>query len=45
MEFLPPWDVCSEDGLEPVEFHDVVQWLRVSHNMLLAVLKPFSGIT
>ncbi|KAF7348913.1 putative nwd2 protein [Mycena venus] len=30
MEFIPPWDVFSGNGLEPVEFHDVVQWLRAS---------------
>ncbi|KAF7348919.1 putative nwd2 protein [Mycena venus] len=33
-EFVPAWDVFSEwnGSLEPVEFHDVVQWLRESPN-------------
>ncbi|KAJ7700167.1 hypothetical protein B0H14DRAFT_3651798 [Mycena olivaceomarginata] len=28
-QFVPPWDVFSE-GLEPVEFYDVVRWLKTS---------------
>ncbi|KAF8194725.1 hypothetical protein K438DRAFT_1827335 [Mycena galopus ATCC 62051] len=30
--FIPPWDVFSEAGfdLKPVEFYDVVQWLKSS---------------
>ncbi|KAJ7819858.1 hypothetical protein B0H14DRAFT_2835483 [Mycena olivaceomarginata] len=35
-QFVPPWDVFSEPPylLEPVEFHDVIQWLKVSSHML-----------
>ncbi|KAF7344231.1 putative nwd2 protein [Mycena venus] len=34
IEFCPPWDIFSEwnKRLEPVEFHDVVQWLKASPN-------------
>lgn len=32
--FLPPWD-ASFRKLEPVEFHDVVQWLQVRCYLLL----------
>jgi hypothetical protein len=43
MEFVPARDVFWEwgKGLKPVEFHDVVQWLKVSHYPLMAVLISF----
>ncbi|KAJ6573441.1 hypothetical protein DFH09DRAFT_388515 [Mycena vulgaris] len=45
MEFVPAWDVFSEwdARLEPVDFHDVIQWLKVSHYPLLAVLISFQA--
>jgi hypothetical protein len=45
IEFCPPWDMLSakDQRLEPVEFHDVVQWLRVSQYTLSAVLISFQA--
>ncbi|KAJ7792994.1 hypothetical protein B0H13DRAFT_1935575, partial [Mycena leptocephala] len=31
-QFLPPWDMFSWNHLEPVEFYDVIQWLKTSPN-------------
>ncbi|KAJ7907399.1 hypothetical protein B0H13DRAFT_2018805 [Mycena leptocephala] len=45
-QFIPPWDVFSdeENRLEPVEFYDVVQWLKVSYHELLTVSHDFADI-
>ncbi|KAJ7811468.1 hypothetical protein B0H14DRAFT_1470879 [Mycena olivaceomarginata] len=46
-QIVPPWEVFSEDKwtiLEPIEFYDVVQWLKVSCHISSVNSHCFVGI-
>ncbi|KAJ7788121.1 hypothetical protein B0H13DRAFT_2395099 [Mycena leptocephala] len=44
-QFVPPWDLFSKEyvDLEPVEFHDVVQWLKTSPNPQPELIDHWQG--
>jgi hypothetical protein len=45
-QFVPPWDAFSKASvcLKPVEFYDVIQWLKVSFCALEANSHSFVDI-
>ncbi|KAJ7630140.1 hypothetical protein B0H17DRAFT_541970 [Mycena rosella] len=45
-QFVPPWDVFVDEGrqrLLPIEFYDVVQWLKASSDPQLDLIERWQG--